>query len=50
VISKNWHKWAIEIKEAIIGDLRRRIGKEKVSNGITLLVLKQQSDILNSFW
>ncbi|MEG5066416.1 PP2C family protein-serine/threonine phosphatase [Microcoleus sp. B3-A4] len=44
VISENWHKSAIEIKEAIIGDLRRHIGKQKVFDDITLLVLKRQSD------
>ncbi|MEP6578161.1 SpoIIE family protein phosphatase [Microcoleus vaginatus GB2-A3] len=44
VISENWHKSATEIKEAIIGDLRRHIGKQKVFDDITLLVLKRQSD------
>ncbi|WP_445310573.1 PP2C family protein-serine/threonine phosphatase [Microcoleus vaginatus] len=44
VISENWHKSASEIKEAIIGDLRRHIGKQKVFDDITLLVLKRQSD------
>jgi sigma-B regulation protein RsbU (phosphoserine phosphatase) len=42
VISQNWHKSAAEIKEAVIADVRRHIGKQKVFDDITLLVLKRQ--------
>lgn len=44
VISHNWHKTASEIKEAIIADLRQFIGKQKVFDDITLLVLKRQDN------
>jgi serine phosphatase RsbU (regulator of sigma subunit) len=42
IISKNWHLSAEEIKQAVIDDLRRHIGTQKLFDGITLLVLKQQ--------
>jgi len=42
VISENWDKSAGEIKDAIIADVRRHIGKQKVFDDITLLVLKRQ--------
>ena len=41
VISHNWHKPASEIKEAIVADVRQFIGKQKVFDDITLLVLKR---------
>jgi len=41
VISQNWHLSAQEIKQAVIDDLRRHIGKQKVFDDITLLVLKR---------
>ncbi len=41
VISDNWHKSASEIKDAIIADVRQFIGKQKVFDDITLLVLKR---------
>jgi serine phosphatase RsbU (regulator of sigma subunit) len=44
VISRNWHKSASEIKDAIIADLRQFIGKQKVFDDITLLVLKRQEN------
>ena len=44
VISHNWHKSATEIKEAIIADMLQFIGKQKVFDDITLLVLKRQDD------
>lgn len=45
VISENWHKSAPDIKDAVITDVRRHIGKQKVFDDITLLVLKRQSDL-----
>jgi phosphoserine phosphatase RsbU/P len=41
VISNNWQSSAQEIKRAVISDLRLFIGKQKVFDDITLLVLKQ---------
>ena len=42
IISQNWHLSAQEIKQAVIDNLRRPIGSQKVLDDITLLVLKQQ--------
>jgi sigma-B regulation protein RsbU (phosphoserine phosphatase) len=42
IISQNWHLSAQEIKQAVIDDVRRHIGTQKVFDDITLLVLKQQ--------
>ena len=41
VISKNWHLSAGEIKQAVIDDVRRHIGTQKVFDDITLLVFKR---------
>lgn len=41
VITQNWHRSAEEIKQAIITDVRRHIGTQKVFDDITLLVLKR---------
>lgn len=41
VISQSWHKSASQIQEDIIMDLRRHIGRQKVFDDITLLVLKR---------
>jgi serine phosphatase RsbU (regulator of sigma subunit) len=41
VISQNWHLSAQEIKQAVIDDLRRHIGSQKVFDDITLLVVKR---------
>ncbi|WP_445301157.1 PP2C family protein-serine/threonine phosphatase [Microcoleus sp. Pol11C3] len=41
VISKNWHLSAGEIKQAVIDDVRRHIGTQKVFDDITLLVVKR---------
>jgi sigma-B regulation protein RsbU (phosphoserine phosphatase) len=46
VINGNWDKSAEEIKEAIIADVRQFIGKQKVFDDITLLVLKRQEGTL----
>ncbi|MDJ0712710.1 MAG: AAA family ATPase [Prochloraceae cyanobacterium] len=42
VISQNWQFSAQEIKQAVIDDLREFIGKQKVFDDITLVILKQQ--------
>ncbi|MGK7895049.1 MAG: PP2C family protein-serine/threonine phosphatase, partial [Xenococcus sp. (in: cyanobacteria)] len=42
VISQNWQFTAQEIKQAVIDDVRKFIGKQKVFDDITLVVLKQQ--------
>ena len=42
VISHNWQHSAQEIKQAVIDDVRAFIGKQKVFDDITLVVLKQQ--------
>jgi len=41
VISQNWPLSAQEIKQAVIEDLRRHIGTQKVVDDITLLVVKR---------
>ncbi|MEG4235855.1 PP2C family protein-serine/threonine phosphatase [Microcoleus sp. Pol11C3] len=41
VISQNWHLSAGEIKQAVIDNLRRHIGTQKVFDDITLLVVKR---------
>jgi len=41
IVSQNWHLSAQEIKQAVIDDLRRHIGTQKVFDDITLLVLKR---------
>jgi sigma-B regulation protein RsbU (phosphoserine phosphatase) len=46
VVSQNWHLSAEQIKQATIEDLREFIGEEKVFDDITLLVLKQQGNIV----
>ena len=43
IISQNWQRTAQEIKQAVIDDLRAFIGKQKVFDDITLVILKQQS-------
>ena len=42
VISQNWHNSAEEIKQAIVSDVKGHIGKQKVFDDITLVVLKQK--------
>ncbi|BAZ29857.1 protein-serine/threonine phosphatase [Cylindrospermum sp. NIES-4074] len=48
VISQNWHKSAEEIKDAVITDVRRHIGKQKVFDDITLLVFKRQGEVIEN--
>ena len=47
VVSQNWHLSAEQIKQAAIDDLREFIGTQKVFDDITLLVLKQQGNIVH---
>ncbi|TAE78361.1 MAG: HAMP domain-containing protein [Oscillatoriales cyanobacterium] len=42
VIKINWQRTATEIRHAVIDDVRSHIGKQKVFDDITLLVLKQK--------
>ncbi|WP_333138097.1 PP2C family protein-serine/threonine phosphatase [Microcoleus sp. Pol11C2] len=42
VLSKNWHLSAQKIKQAVIDDVRRHIGNQKVFDDITFLVLKRR--------
>ena len=42
VIKHNWQLSALEIRQAVIDDVRQFIGEQKVFDDVTLLVLKQQ--------
>jgi len=42
VISQHWHLPSEQIKDAIITDVRRHIGEQKVFDDITLLILKRK--------
>lgn len=42
IVSQHWHGTVNAVKEAVIDDLRRHIGSQKVYDDITLLVLKQK--------
>ena len=42
IISHNWQFTAQEIKQAVIDDVRKFIGEQKVFENITLLLLKQE--------
>jgi sigma-B regulation protein RsbU (phosphoserine phosphatase) len=48
VVSQNWHLSAEQVKQAAIDDLRKFIGSQKVFDDITLLVLKQQGNIVHN--
>ncbi|MBN1993233.1 MAG: SpoIIE family protein phosphatase [Anaerolineae bacterium] len=41
VVSRHWAKSATEIKQAVVADVRRFIGRQKVFDDLTLLVVKQ---------
>lgn len=41
VVRDSWHKSVREIRQAVIEDVRRHIGEQKVYDDITLVVLKQ---------
>jgi serine phosphatase RsbU (regulator of sigma subunit) len=42
VLGDNWHRSTEEIRQAVVEDVRQHIGKQKVYDDITLLVLKQK--------
>lgn len=42
VISRHWQEPALAVQQAVIDDVYRHIGKQKVYDDITLLVLKQR--------
>jgi sigma-B regulation protein RsbU (phosphoserine phosphatase) len=42
VVSQHWSRPAEEIKKAVVGDVRQFIGKQKVYDDLTLLVIKQK--------
>jgi sigma-B regulation protein RsbU (phosphoserine phosphatase) len=42
VAKENRHKTVEEIRQAVIDDVRQHIGKQKVFDDITLVVLKQK--------
>ncbi len=42
IIEQNWSKTAEEIKQTVVTDVKNYIGKQKVFDDITLLVLKQK--------
>lgn len=42
IVKKHWHLTAVEIRKAVIDDVRSHIGKHKVYDDITLIVLKQR--------
>ncbi|MBN1889493.1 MAG: SpoIIE family protein phosphatase, partial [Thermoflexales bacterium] len=41
VISRHWVESAAEIKQAVVSDVRQFIGRQKVFDDLTLLVVKQ---------
>ncbi len=41
VLSQNWDKSAAEVKQAVVADVRRFIGKQTIFDDLTLLVIKQ---------
>lgn len=43
-VSQNWHKDAEQVKQSVIEDVRRFIGKQKVFDDITLVVFKRKDD------
>jgi predicted ATPase/serine phosphatase RsbU (regulator of sigma subunit) len=42
IVSRHWHRSALEIQQAIIADVRQHIGTKSLDDDITLLVLKQK--------
>ncbi|BAZ06052.1 PP2C family protein-serine/threonine phosphatase [Calothrix sp. NIES-3974] len=42
IVRMYWHRRAEEIKNAVIDDLHRFIGKRPLDDDVTLLVIKQQ--------
>ncbi|MBW4578405.1 MAG: PP2C family protein-serine/threonine phosphatase [Tildeniella nuda ZEHNDER 1965/U140] len=43
VVSQHWNQPAIVIKAAVIEDVRRHIGQQKIFDDITLLIIKQKA-------
>ncbi|MEG4206711.1 SpoIIE family protein phosphatase [Microcoleus sp. Pol7_A1] len=49
VVSQNWHLSVVEqFKQATIDDLREFMAEQKVFDDITLLILKQQGNIVHN--
>lgn len=46
ILRDNWQKSAHEIRQAVIDDLRRHIGSQKIYDDITLLVIKPKPSLL----
>ena len=42
MVVENRHRRALEIREAVINDVRQYIGAKKVFDDITLVVMKQE--------
>lgn len=42
IISQNWHRRAHDVRQAIVEDVHRHIGEQKIYDDITLLILKQK--------
>ena len=42
MVVENRHRPALEIREAVINDVRQYIGDQKVFDDITLVVIKQK--------
>ena len=42
VVVENRHRCSLEIREAVINDVRQYIGAQKVFDDITLVVMKQK--------
>ena len=42
IVSQHWSKSAQEIKKAVISDVKRHVGQQKIFDDITLLVLKRK--------
>jgi serine phosphatase RsbU (regulator of sigma subunit)/DNA-binding LacI/PurR family transcriptional regulator len=49
VISRHWERSAEEVKRAVIDDVTRYIGKQKVYDDLTLVVLKQKYPHIHYF-
>ena len=41
-VSQHWQGSALEIQQAVIRDVRRHIGNQKIYDDMTLLILKQR--------
>jgi serine phosphatase RsbU (regulator of sigma subunit) len=43
VVSRHWHESTLEVRQAVVEDVKQYIGDQKMSDDITLLVLKQKA-------